>query len=180
LPAYRSIADLKLKYAQFEELETFARFGTRLDEGTRKTIEHGKRIRECLKQEELLQMTVPDQLIVLLALTNGLFDTIPIEKIQDAEGALMTRISDFPADLQKRLYADKPLSDEDKRVILKIADHLLMPFQNSSKSDENQNKPKSDEIQNKSKSDEIQNKSKSDEIQNKPKQDQDQVKQKPD
>jgi F-type H+-transporting ATPase subunit alpha len=171
LPAYRSIADLKLKYAQFEELETFARFGTRLDEGTRKTIEHGKRIRECLKQEELLQMTVPDQLIVLLALTNGLFDTIPIEKIQDAEGALMTRISDFPADLQKRLYADKPLSDEDKRVILKIADHLLMPFQNSSKSDENQNKPKSDEIQ---------NKSKSDEIQNKPKQDQDQVKQKPD
>jgi len=37
--------DLKLAYAQFEELETFARFGARLDEGTRKIIEHGRRIR---------------------------------------------------------------------------------------------------------------------------------------
>ncbi|MEF9673561.1 F0F1 ATP synthase subunit alpha, partial [Pseudomonas sp. PCH446] len=31
--AYRAVAgDLKLAYAQFEELETFARFGARLDE----------------------------------------------------------------------------------------------------------------------------------------------------
>ncbi|MCB1209860.1 MAG: alternate F1F0 ATPase, F1 subunit alpha, partial [Verrucomicrobiales bacterium] len=38
--AYRAVAgDLKLAYAQFEELETFARFGARLDEDTRKTIE---------------------------------------------------------------------------------------------------------------------------------------------
>ena len=34
--AYRAVAgDLKLAYAQFEELETFARFGARLDEDTR-------------------------------------------------------------------------------------------------------------------------------------------------
>src|SRR5580693_1347476 len=55
LPAYRSISRLKLDYAQFEELESFARFGTRLDENTKKVIEHGKRIRACLKQSELLQ-----------------------------------------------------------------------------------------------------------------------------
>ena len=48
--AYRAVAgDLKLAYAQFEELETFARFGARLDESTRKIIEHGRRIRACLK-----------------------------------------------------------------------------------------------------------------------------------
>ncbi len=46
LPAYRSITgNLKLAYSQFEELETFSRFGTRLDENSRKIIEHGKRIR---------------------------------------------------------------------------------------------------------------------------------------
>ena len=49
--AYRVAAgDLKLAYAQFEELETFSRFGARLDESTRKIIEHGRRIRACLKQ----------------------------------------------------------------------------------------------------------------------------------
>ncbi|MEP6725702.1 MAG: alternate F1F0 ATPase, F1 subunit alpha, partial [Bacteroidota bacterium] len=68
LPSYRAIANLKLEYAQFEELETFARFGTRLDENTKKTIEHGKRIRECLKQPELQQMPVSEQIVILLAL----------------------------------------------------------------------------------------------------------------
>ncbi len=39
---YRAVAgDLKLAYAQFEELETFARFGARLDDDTRQIIEHG-------------------------------------------------------------------------------------------------------------------------------------------
>ncbi|MEO8765756.1 MAG: alternate F1F0 ATPase, F1 subunit alpha, partial [Ginsengibacter sp.] len=69
LPAYRSIASLKLEYSQFEELESFARFGTRLDENTQKIIEHGKRIRECLKQPELQHLSVAEQIVMLLALT---------------------------------------------------------------------------------------------------------------
>ena len=128
LPAYRSIAKLKLEYAQFEELETFARFGTRLDEATRKTIEHGKRIRECLKQDELLQLSVPNQLIILIALNNGLLDTIAVEKIQDAEDALLKDSNKFPDDLVKRLLSDKPLNDDDKENILKIAGTILAPF----------------------------------------------------
>ena len=43
LPAYREVVgDLRLSYSQFEELEAFARFGTKLDEETRKTLEHGR------------------------------------------------------------------------------------------------------------------------------------------
>ena len=73
--AYRAVAgDLKLAYAQFEELETFARFGARLDEDTRKIIEHGRRIRACLKQPEFAPVSVPAQIAVLLALTAELFD----------------------------------------------------------------------------------------------------------
>ena len=42
LPAFRAVAgDLRLAYAQFEELETFARFGTRLDDETRRSLERG-------------------------------------------------------------------------------------------------------------------------------------------
>jgi F-type H+/Na+-transporting ATPase subunit alpha len=54
LPAYRTVTgDLRLSYAQFEELEMFARFGTRLDEKTRDTIERGRRVRKVLTQPEL-------------------------------------------------------------------------------------------------------------------------------
>lgn len=129
LAAYSSIAKLKLEYAQFEELETFARFGTRLDETTRKTIAHGKRIRECLKQQELKQLTTSEQIIVLLALKEGLLDTIPIEKIQDAEKALLNNIKDFPEEIIKRMVENKNLREEDRKNILKTAESLLVPFQ---------------------------------------------------
>jgi len=129
LPAYRSIASLKLEYSQFEELETFARFGTRLDENTRKVIEHGTRIRACLKQPELLHMSVPQQIVVLLALTSGLFDRIPVEKIQEAEAALLDNSREFPADLLDRVSSDTTLSGADHDAILTIAGHILIPFQ---------------------------------------------------
>ncbi len=80
-PAYRAVTgDLKLAYAQFEELETFSRFGARLDEDTRKIIEHGQRIRGCLKQPERSPVSVPAQITILLALTAGLFDAVALDR----------------------------------------------------------------------------------------------------
>ena len=101
-PAYRAVAgDLKLAYAQFEELETFSRFGARLDEDTRKIIEHGRRIRACLKQPEFAPVSVPAQIAVLLALTAELFDTVPLEQMTDAEQALRNAAEDIPAEVAR-------------------------------------------------------------------------------
>ena len=88
LPAYRAVAgDLRLTYSQFQELEAFSRFGTRLDERTRKTLEHGYRVREVLKQAQFDPMPVAQQIGVLLAVTQGLFDDIPLERVATAEKA---------------------------------------------------------------------------------------------
>jgi F-type H+-transporting ATPase subunit alpha len=137
LAAYRAIAKLKLEYAQFEELETFARFGTRLDENTRKTIEHGKRIRECLKQEELQQLTATEQILVLLSLKEGLLDTIPVEKIKQVENVFLKNIKTIPEDIKKRIVSNEKLNDEDSKAILKIAKKVLEPFQDKTKPNEN-------------------------------------------
>jgi F-type H+-transporting ATPase subunit alpha len=62
LPAYRAVAgDLRISYSQFEELETFSRFGTRLDEATRRVLERGWRVREILKQPQYKPMRVSEQ-----------------------------------------------------------------------------------------------------------------------
>jgi len=129
LPVYRSMANLKLEYAQFEELETFARFGTRLDKHTRQIIEHGKRIRICLKQQELEPMSVPAQVIVLLALTGGLFDTIPVEKMEEAQVALLPQIEKLDAAIVKRLLSQEKVNSDDHEAILSIAHKTLIPFQ---------------------------------------------------
>jgi F-type H+-transporting ATPase subunit alpha len=129
LPAYSSVAgNLKLAYAQFEELETFARFGTRLDDNTRKVIEHGKRIRECFKQPELEPIPFLEQIMVLLALTNGLLDPIPLEKIKEAEKAIRESKDKIPPDVVKRVFSDNPLSDADRDIIVNLARTILIPF----------------------------------------------------
>jgi len=139
LPAFKSITDLKLQYSQFEELESFARFGTRLDENTQKTIDHGDRIRICLKQNELQPLSVSEQIIILLTLTSGLMDDIAIEKIPDAEAALLKNLKEFPDDLLKRLFGDKPMSSEDHDTILKVAGQLIAPFKDKAQPDQNKN-----------------------------------------
>ncbi|MGA8863510.1 MAG: alternate F1F0 ATPase, F1 subunit alpha [Gallionella sp.] len=129
---YRAVTgDLKLAYAQFEELESFARFGTRLDEATRKVIEHGRRIRTCLKQNEFEPVTVPGQIAILLALTGGLFDDVPLERMRNAELALRKAADEFPADLVKRITSVEELKDSDRETILQIARMTLATFQGS-------------------------------------------------
>jgi len=128
--AYRVVAgDLKLAYAQFEELETFSRFGARLDEATRKIIEHGRRIRACLKQPEFAPVSVAEQIAVLLALTAELFDRVPLDQMTDAEQALREAAKDIPAELRERLDSAEKLSDEDREAIIQIARKSLARFQ---------------------------------------------------
>ena len=128
--AYRAVAgDLKLAYAQFEELETFARFGARLDENTRKIIEHGRRIRACLKQAECAPVSVPAQIAVLLALTAELFDSVALDKMTDAEHAVQKAAANIPAEVCARFESTDTLSDEDRNTIIEIARQVLVPFQ---------------------------------------------------
>jgi len=130
LPAYRNVTGaLKLAYAQFEELEAFARFGTRLDEQTRKTIEHGQRIRSCLKQPQFQPVTVPEQIAVLLALTTGVFDVIPLERMIEAEKAVQRAASQIPADMFERLLSAADVTQEDREAILSVARNAVMQFQ---------------------------------------------------
>ena len=130
LKGYRSITgDLKLAYSQFEELENYARFGTRLDEATRKTIEHGKRIRSWLIQQELQPMSVAEQIIVLLALTNKYFDTIPIHKVQEAELQLQRSSTDLPTEVLERLNSNNKLIEEDQKLIFELVEKVISPFQ---------------------------------------------------
>ena len=128
--AYRAVAgDLKLAYAQFEELETFARFGARLDEDTRKIIEHGRRIRACLKQPELAPVSVPAQIAVLLALTAKLFDAVPLDRMTEAEHAVREAAAGIPAEVRARFETAADLSDEDRKTIIEIARQALARFQ---------------------------------------------------
>ena len=130
LAAYRAVAgNLKLAYSQFEELESFAKFGTHLDESTRKIIDHGQRFRSCLKQGNSQPVPTIHQIIILLALAEGLFDSVPLEKMSDAEQSLEKAVSKVSSDVAGRLTSNTKLSDDDRKAILQVAVEALKPYQ---------------------------------------------------
>jgi F-type H+-transporting ATPase subunit alpha len=127
--AYRAVAgDLKLAYAQFEELETFARFGARLDDDTRQAIAHGQRIRACLGQAEFSPVSVPAQIAILLALNAALFDAVPLERMAAAQRALEAAVNDLPDELTQRLVDGDALSDADREQVTEAAREALESF----------------------------------------------------
>ena len=128
LPAYRTVTgDLRLSYAQFEELEMFARFGTRLDEKTRDTIERGRRVRKVLNQSELQPMTIPEQIAVLLAVTEGLFDSLDVEEIPEAEKKVRKAVTEGLPEICQKIEDGEELSAEDQASIVETAQGALEP-----------------------------------------------------
>jgi F-type H+-transporting ATPase subunit alpha len=94
LSAYSDIGgDLRLSYSQFEEVEVFARFGTQLDEDTQQTLERGRRVRQVLKQPEAQPMPVAQQIAVLFAVNEGIFDDISLEEMDAAQQEVCHTIS---------------------------------------------------------------------------------------
>lgn len=127
--AYREVtANLKLSYAQYEELETFARFGARLDENSRQVIHHGKRIRLCLQQNEFTPTHVLGQIIILMALTEKVFDKVPLENVKDAQEALVLATNKISIKAKDNIKNNKGLSSEQKKEILEIAVKELSTF----------------------------------------------------
>ncbi len=122
LPAYRAVTgDLRIAYAQFEELESFSRFGTRLDDNTRRRLERGWRVREILKQPQLEPISVTNQIAVLLAVTGGVFDEMPVDEIYQAERKIQKEISTFAPNLRSMILSGKRLGVDDYKHLLEAA-----------------------------------------------------------
>jgi len=124
--SYRKVAgDLKLAYSQFEELESFSRFGARLDNQTIKILEHGKRIRECLKQQESSPIEVTAQILILIALNNRLLENVPIKHFQTVEKAIIAASQRLPSEIADRLTKSSTLTESDKKAIVDFVNDII-------------------------------------------------------
>lgn len=121
LPCYRAVAgELRLSYAQFEELEVFARFGTRLDEATIAMLERGRRVREIFQQPQYGPLPVAEQIAVLLAAGEGLMNALPVGSMAGAERAIRSAVvAELPA-LCQRMASGARLEAEDREQLLQL------------------------------------------------------------
>ncbi len=130
---------LKLDLAQFRELESFAQFGSDLDEATKAQIERGRRLTELLKQLQFEPMLVEDQVSVLFAATNGLLDKVPVEKIKEAEDKILTAVKSRAKDVLEKIAKTGDFDEKDGEKLTKVIAETVSGYETTMQ-DENDKK----------------------------------------
>ena len=125
-PAVKRLAEtLRLEYAQFLELEVFSRFGGMVDERTRKTIEHGRRIRAILAQPQSAPLPLSLEVVLLLAATSGRLDDVALDSMTAFKEQLGEWMNDRCAHALGRIEESGDLDDDDRQELLDAIDGLV-------------------------------------------------------
>jgi len=89
-PAMRKVSGLlRIALAQYKEMAIFARFGSDLDEGTKRTLEKGEKLTAIFKQAKSRPYALSEEIVLLLAYQNDIFDKIPAVQMPKAIPALL-------------------------------------------------------------------------------------------
>lgn len=113
-------AKVKLELAQYNELLTFAQFGSDLDKATKAQLERGHRIMEVLKQSQYKPYAVEEQVVSFFALINGYLDSIELDKVRRFEAELITELKNT-TNILDEIREKKAL---DKEIGAKLGDAI--------------------------------------------------------
>ncbi|MFZ4826986.1 MAG: F0F1 ATP synthase subunit alpha [Phototrophicaceae bacterium] len=103
---------LRIQQAQFRALAAFAQFGSNLDKATQQQLDRGLRLQELLKQPQYLTLPLADQVVAIYAGTNGLLDTIPVDKVKQWQSEFVRFFKTQHADLYEDIAKNKQLKLE--------------------------------------------------------------------
>ncbi len=103
---------LKLELAQFAELEAFSQFASDLDAATQAQLARGQRLRQLLKQDQFSPLALYEQVAVVYAGINGLFDDIAVDKVVDFVKGFREFLASSKPQYVEKVNTDKKLTDE--------------------------------------------------------------------
>lgn len=127
--AVKSVAgSLRLDLAQFRELASFAQFSTDLDAETKHRIDRGQRLTELLKQKQYHPLSIAQQAASLMAATKGAFDSVPTDKIKDAQAELISALENDHKATIKTLDSGAKPSEEVEQTVMKVAEKVAKPY----------------------------------------------------
>ncbi len=124
-PALReTAADLRLDYAQFQELEVFTRFGGMTDVRVMKHIRRGERIRAVLAQRQYAPLSLATEIALLLALQNGILDAVPVEAVAQFRDRLPDWLAEHSDAVAKTIDGTGTLDEPGRVVLLRALEEL--------------------------------------------------------
>ena len=126
---------LKLVYSQYRELQSFAQFGSDLDEDTKSRLAQGERIVEVLKQGKNVPWQVENQVAILYATINGILKDVEVTDIAEYQEELNKRLTQDPDGIavMKAIRQTGALSEENEATLKSVLEGFTKNFIDSKK-----------------------------------------------
>ncbi|SKB31437.1 ATP synthase F1 subcomplex alpha subunit [Acetoanaerobium noterae] len=122
---------VKLAYAQYRELQSFAQFGSDLDKDTRDRLEKGERIVEVLKQPESSPIDVENQIMIIYAVNNNYLKDISVEDINSFETEFFKYMKEAYPEIGKDIATSKDISKDTEEKLKAAIEEFKTKFKNS-------------------------------------------------
>src|SRR3954453_16019685 len=130
-PMKKVAGKLRLDLSQYRELESFAQFGSDLDQDTQQSLNRGERLVETLKQEEMKPWPIEDQVAAIYSGSAGYLDRIKVDRIADFHSGLLARLHSEKGDLMDKVAEgewDDGIEDELGMAIAEAIDDFGPDF----------------------------------------------------
>ncbi len=126
IKAMKKVAgSLKLLYSQYRELQSFAQFGSDLDQDTKDRLAQGARIVETLKQKNGKPVEVAHQVCIFYAATNGYLKDVAVEDVREFEEGLYVYLDDHAPDLLRAIRETGKLEkDAEEQLKTALSDYV--------------------------------------------------------
>jgi F-type H+/Na+-transporting ATPase subunit alpha len=127
--AMKSVAGrLRLDLAQYRELEAFSAFASDLDATTRRQLDRGARTVEILKQPQYQPMTMPQEVLTLFAVTNGLIDAVAVSDVRQWEREYQQFMSARYPQVADSIGKEKAISKDTDATLRRAIEEFTRDF----------------------------------------------------
>ena len=120
---------LRLDMASYRELAAFALMASDLDKATQQQLGRGQRMQEILKQPQYSPMSLPDQVIVLFAGTNGYADQVPVGNVAQWQTDLLKFMDASHPEIRRDIAEKKMITDSTRASMAKALDAFRHAWQ---------------------------------------------------
>lgn len=108
----KAAGSIRIDLAQYREMEVFTQFSSDLDENTKRQLAHGKSLMELLKQPLGSPLSMPEQVITLVAANDHIFSDLEPSKVKEFQKDLLEDFRLNHSDLISELVSGKKLTDD--------------------------------------------------------------------
>ena len=105
-------SSMKMEIANYNELASFAQFGSDIDKKTKDTIKHGEILCEALKQDQYSPYTSEREVIEIYAVKNRFLDDLETKDVPDFLENLWEYMNNFYKNIIDQIKEKKVLNDE--------------------------------------------------------------------